>query len=199
MLQRRKNLSHKQRREQMMLKRAVKRGDISPPPPLKPDRRTRKPRRAKNSQPADTTVRRLESSFVKLPKHFLKRTDILASQLPLTRPVLPEAAILSDIEKQPPAAADGQPLPELTCVKRPKWRYDMSKNEVEANEQGLFRKWLEQTTTAVDAWCSVEPAPEPAAQQAQAQAQEPELPKEPEEMPHAPTSFERNLEVWRQV
>ncbi|KAI9057718.1 hypothetical protein FKP32DRAFT_1689029 [Trametes sanguinea] len=204
MLQRRKNLSHKQRREQMMLKRAVKRGDVPPPPPSKPDRRTRKPRNVKNSlhtAPLAVSARKLESSFVKLPKSFLKKTDILASRLPLTRPVPPHAAVFPDVERSPPRQdGAGEGSPDLTCPRRPKWRYDMSKNEVEANEQGLFRKWLEQTDAAVNAWCSVEDTTEQDKKaQSQPQPQEPEGTKEPEEMPHAPTSFERNLEVWRQV
>ncbi|OSD03292.1 P-loop containing nucleoside triphosphate hydrolase protein [Trametes coccinea BRFM310] len=206
MLQRRKNLSHKQRREQMMLKRAVKRGDVPAPPPSKPDRRTRKPRNTKHSlhtAPLAASSRRLESSFVRLPKSFLKKTDVLASRLPLARPVPPHAAVFPEVARSPPRM-DGEGgeegSPDLTCPRRPKWRYDMSKNEVEANEQGLFRKWLEQTDAAVNAWCSVEDTAEQDQKaQSQPQPQEPEGPKEPEEMPHAPTSFERNLEVWRQV
>ncbi|KAI0361392.1 P-loop containing nucleoside triphosphate hydrolase protein [Trametes cingulata] len=208
MLNRRKPLSHKQRREQLMLKRAVKRGDISPPPPQKPDRRTRKPRKAQTAPPPTAdSVRRLESAFVKLPKHFLKKTEILASNLPLARPVLPEAAILADVDTQakigaadaPTEGAPAEPkdLPQLTCPRRPKWRYDMSKKEVEANEEGLFKKWLAQTDEAVNAWCSVEETEEkPPARSGQGSD---EIEKEPDEMPHAPTSFERNLEVWRQL
>ncbi|KAI0375217.1 P-loop containing nucleoside triphosphate hydrolase protein [Pilatotrama ljubarskyi] len=206
MLNRRKPLSHKQRREQLMLKRAVKRGDISPPPPSKPDRRTRKPRKAQTAPPHSAeSARRLESSFVKLPTHFLKKTEILASNLPLARPLQPEAAILSDVDTQPKIAtdaladgtrSDSQDVAQLTCPRRPKWRYDMSKKEVEANEEGLFKKWLAQTDEAVNAWCSVD---DPEEKNPQRSAQGSDEIKEPDEMPHAPTSFERNLEVWRQL
>ncbi|KAI0652065.1 hypothetical protein C8Q79DRAFT_1114897 [Trametes meyenii] len=200
----RKPISTKQRKEQLKLKRAVKRGDISPPPPSNTDRRTRRPRNGPTGQPvggarAADSVRRLESSFVRLPSHFLKKTEILASTLPLTRPVPPEAAILPDVDKEVlPAAPEGPrtQVAQLTCPKRPKWRYDMSKKEVEANEEGLFKKWLAQTDPAVHAWCSPE---EPSEKVTQPTTQEPEGNKEPEKMPHAPTSFERNLEVWRQL
>ncbi|KAI8990480.1 P-loop containing nucleoside triphosphate hydrolase protein [Trametes punicea] len=204
MLHRRKPLSAKQRREQLMLKRAVKRGDVPPPPPSKPDRRVRKPRKAQNSQPANPAAassRRLESSFTKLPKAFLKKTEILASRLPLTRPLPPDVAIFHDVG-QGASQADRSGSPNLTCPRRPKWRYDMSKKEVEANEEGLFRKWLAETDAAVNAWCNVEETPESdvrAQPQRQAEPQEPQNAEEPEDMPHAPTSFERNLEVWRQV
>ncbi|KAI0830527.1 hypothetical protein BC628DRAFT_1312804 [Trametes gibbosa] len=204
MLNRRKNLSHKQRREQLLLKRAVKRGDISPPPALKPDRRVRKPRKPTLDLPAHAVAaRRLQSAFIKLPAPFLKKTEILASALPLTRPIAPETAILSDVD----IALPGTPVGEksqptlLTCPRRPKWRYDMSKNEIEANEEGLFRKWLAETDAAVNAWCTaedVEPPPDAKAQAA-GSAPEPLPTPEPEQMPHAPTTFERNIEVYRQL
>ncbi|KAI0639624.1 hypothetical protein C8Q77DRAFT_1224741 [Trametes polyzona] len=199
MLNRRKNLSHKQRREQMMLKRAVKRGDISPPPPLKPDRRVRKPRNPTVPVPEHAIhARRLQSSFIKLPPQFLKKTEILASAVTLTRPVPPEVAILSDVNQEPPSSTEGESsrLAQLTCPRRPKWRYDMSKKEIEANEEGLFQKWLAQTDASVNAWCSAEEPPKP---ETQPNAEDPPLNNEPEEMPHAPTTFERNLEVYRQL
>ncbi|OJT02739.1 Guanine nucleotide-binding protein-like 1 [Trametes pubescens] len=211
MLHRRKNLSHKQRREQMMLKRAVKRGDISPPPALRPDRRVRNPRNPAVALPEHARhARRLQSEFIKLPAPFLKKTEILASAIPLARPVPPEAAILPDVNAESPSSAEEDtgtpeapaegtrtPAVQLTCPKRPKWRYDQSKNEIEANEEGLFAKWLAQTDTALGAWCTTEdpPAPDPTS----ADQDPPPANAEPEQMPHAPTSFERNIEVYRQL
>ena len=63
----------------------------------------------------------------------------------------------------------------------------MSKKEVEANEEGLFNKWLAQTDAAVEQWAAS--INEPVSGDSGAVAQ----------MPSAPTSFERNLEVWRQL
>ena len=187
---RKKPFSAKQKKEQLQLKRAVKRGEIEPPP--KPDRHGRPqkkptaPNNASQAQAAATdTSRRLQSSFVKLSADFLNETRRLASEIPLTRPIPPQAAIWQE-------ASDGSPFGEgpnlsLTCPKRPKWRYDMSKKEVEANEEGLFKKWLVQTDGAIEQWAASnnEPGSGDSAPVAK--------------MPSAPTSFERNLEVWRQL
>ncbi|KAI0715388.1 hypothetical protein C8Q76DRAFT_730562 [Earliella scabrosa] len=190
--------SAKQRREQLRLKRAVKRGDISPPPPIK--RKTRKQptgtRHSTARAAAATSTRRLESSFLKLPQAFLEKTRVLASTLPLPRPIPPELAILSDVDKPAPGA-DSSPLNQLTCPSRPEWRYDMSKKEVEANEEGLFKKWLAQTDASLNAWCSTDDVVQHAPD-APAHIQ-PAASDKPESMPHAPTAFVRNLEVWRQL
>ena len=190
--------SAKQRREQLRLKRAVKRGDISPPPPIK--RKTRKQptgtRHSTSRAAAATSTRRLESSFLKLPQAFLEKTRVLASTLPLPRPIPPELAILSDVDKPAPGA-DSSPLNQLTCPRRPEWRYDMSKKEVEANEEGLFKKWLAQTDASLNAWCSTDDVVQHAPD-APAHIQ-PAASDKPESMPHAPTAFVRNLEVWRKL
>nr|VWO94319.1 N/A [Ganoderma boninense] len=201
-MQRRKPFSAKQRKEQLQLKRAIKRGDVSPPPPSKPDRR-KKGRTRGNTLPSTTratvadSTRRLESSFVKLPPAFLDRTKVLASTLPLPRPIPSRLAILSDVD-QPPAASDA-----VACPKRPKWRYDMSKKEVEANEEGLFKKWLYQTDTAVNAWfnpSSTQDVPKTSsAPVTQTEGDRNGSDAISDQMPPAPTSFERNLEVWRQL
>ncbi|TFK90785.1 P-loop containing nucleoside triphosphate hydrolase protein [Polyporus arcularius HHB13444] len=192
-MHRRKPISAKQRKEQLQLKRAVKRGEV-PALPAKPDR----PRKARPGLPlgaasreaAAESTRRLESAFVRLPPAFLERTKVLASILPLTRPIPPEAAILSDVDTPSPGA-DSQ----LTCPKRPKWRYDMSKIEVEANEEGLFKKWLAQTDAALAAWSNPTDVGQPPVHEGSEVLANPE----PDSMPHAPTSYERNLEVWRQL
>ena len=187
---RKKPFSARQKKEQLQLKRAVKRGDIEPPPKLdrhgRPQKKPTTQNNASQSQAAAAAAdaaRRLQSSFVKLTADFLNETRRLASDIPLTRPIPPQAAIWQE-------ASDGSPSSEgpiLTCPKRPRWRYDMSKKEVEANEEGLFKKWLAQTDAAVEQWAASinEPVPGGLAP----------VPK----MPSAPTSFERNLEVWRQL
>ncbi|PIL31736.1 hypothetical protein GSI_06440 [Ganoderma sinense ZZ0214-1] len=201
-MQRRKPFSAKQRKEQLQLKRAIKRGDVSPPPPSKPDRH-KKGRRG-NTLPSTTrtaaadSTRRLESSFVKLPPAFLERTKVLASTLHLARPIPLKCAILPDVDK-PPSAADA-----LTCPRRPKWRYDMSKKEVEANEEGLFKKWLYQTDAAVNAWCNPTTSTQDGPQTASAPVTLTEDDRKgssaiADQMPPSPISFERNLEVWRQL
>lgn len=65
----------------------------------------------------------------------------------------------------------------------------MSKNEVEKNEEGLFKRWLDQTDQVLKEWVDHDPSPSDG-----------ETSNEDETvMPRAPTHFERNLEVWRQL
>ncbi|PCH33931.1 nucleoside triphosphate hydrolase protein [Wolfiporia cocos MD-104 SS10] len=188
--------SHKKRREKLLLKRAVKRGDTSPPARADRDpKRNRKRKGVKAAHAPETrradSSKRLQSSFIKLPSRFLEDTRVLAAQLPLVRPIPLDAAIFPGTYQPAPSsssdAGSSSASDNLTCPKRPQWRYDMTKKEVEANEEGLFRKWLAQTDSILSEWCSpdVEVTSDSQA--------------EPTEMPHAPTSFERNLEVWRQL
>ena len=102
--------------------------------------------------------------------------------------------MLADVDKPPPGAVPPHGS-QLTCPKRPKWRYDMSKKEVEANEEGLFKKWLAQTDAALAAWSHPTDVGQPAAHEGFGDITK----SVPESMPHAPTSYERNLEVWRQL
>ncbi|KAF9802201.1 hypothetical protein IEO21_09948 [Rhodonia placenta] len=175
--------SPKKKRDQILGKRAQKRGDTELAPDPHDPGRARKG--TKKSVRTAGSSRRLQSSFVKLPTPFLEHTRVLASTLPLGRPISTDAAVLQEhwdpLEGAPP----------LTCPKRPRWRYDMSKKELDANEQSLFGRWLTQTDDIVDRWCNpVAPASD---------APDPSAPAPEAKMPHAPTSFERNLEVWRQL
>ena len=164
---RRKPVSAKQRKAQLQEKRAIKRGDISPPPPpSKAEQRQRRARRpitaessvqSARSVAATESARRLQSAFVKLPKAFLDETRRLAADLPLTRPIASESAVWHDIPPLPQGAAENSAdrVQQLTCPKRPKWRYEMSKKEVEKNEEGLFKKWIDQTDALISAWHDV--------------------------------------------
>ena len=96
--------SHKKRKAQLKRKRAVKRGDTSPPPAPVHDRSRRRPFvKANSSQvhPENVEVvasaRRLQSAFIKLPKEFLNRTSDLATALPLERPISGDAALLKAV------------------------------------------------------------------------------------------------------
>ncbi|KAI0689879.1 hypothetical protein BC835DRAFT_1282044 [Cytidiella melzeri] len=205
-MQRRKPISAKQRKLQLQQKRAIKRGDISPPPPTKPDKRRKGKAKATDtdqdpdagpstrSTAAAESSRRLQSSFVKLPKEFLEETKRLAANLPLPRPVLPEAAVWDVNSDAGTQTTDPTSKREqLTCPRRPKWRYEMTKKEVEKNEEGLFKKWLDQTDSIIGDWCAPETKPPPADLTLDQSTFVQEI------MPHAPTSYERNLEVWRQL
>ena len=65
----------------------------------------------------------------------------------------------------------------------------MSKTEVEKNEEGLFKKWLDQTDQVLEEWVDSGSSPSSTTTGGQGE----------EVMPRAPTHFERNLEVWRQL
>ncbi|KAF7311075.1 G domain-containing protein [Mycena chlorophos] len=166
---RKKPTSTTAKKAQTKLKRAIKRGDVAAPPP---QTKQNKNRRRAHGPPVSQTVessRKLQSAFISLPPEFLENTKVLASQLPLSRPI-PHNSLLLPVYDAEYA---------LACPRRPKWKFTMSKLEVEKNEEGVFRKWLFQTDDLVEKW--QKQPPEPAA------------------MPRSTTVFERNIEVWRQL
>ena len=65
----------------------------------------------------------------------------------------------------------------------------MSKIEVEKNEEGQFKKWLGQTDQVLKEWVDRGSSPSSAVTGN----------LDEDVMPRAPTHFERNLEVWRQL
>lgn len=198
--------SAKQKKESLQEKRAVKRGDLPPLEPARPDvrRRARMPKGrsvvlSPSADPEVEAARKLQSAFVKVSSAFLEETKILASTVPLPRPLPPQAArfpddLLEQIEE------GFRTSDALSCPRRPKWRFDMSKNEVEKNEEGVFTKWLLQMDGIVDRWRLPAPPPPPDGESA-ADADGVISPvEEPKPIvPRAPMHFERNLEVWRQL
>ncbi|KAK7465407.1 hypothetical protein VKT23_005385 [Stygiomarasmius scandens] len=145
---RKKPSSTRKKKEEQQLKRAVKRGP---------------------SSEALQSSRRLQSSFIRPSPEYLDKTKSLASNTPLIRPIPSGTAI------HPEHVTDQEPL---TCTRRPKWRFEMTKKEVESNEAGLFRKWIKQTDELLEQW--------------QSRSNQTSIPS-------SPTYFERNLEVWRQL
>jgi hypothetical protein len=188
---RRKPTSGKQKKEQQQLKRAIKRGDLPPPEPTKKFSHKRRPTGIGSgkvvghgsSDVAIASARKLQSTFIKLPSAFLEKTKAIASTVPLSRPIGYDAAVYGLLADT--TSANREPL---SCPKRPKWRFDMSKKEVEHNEQGVFKKWLGQTDLSLTEWNT---------------GREPDLSKPSAEAslapPVSPSYFERNLEVWRQL
>ena len=186
-------LSGKQRKAQLKFKRAIKRGDVSPPP-VQPQKRKK---RVQN--PPDKTsksARSLQSQFVKLDKAFLDETRALAGSIVLRRPIPTDVAVLRHEWITP------SPLPQLVTPKRPRWRYQMSKEELDANEQAYFRTWLAQQDAIVEQWqrsfnlpSSTDPDQIIPADLAGGHLDD----SETHPMPHPPTHFERNIEVWRQL
>ena len=181
---RRKPTSTRQKKADQQLKRAVKRGDAPPPEPKK-NPHYRKPKigptgnqiGSSDNAAVIQSARKLQSAFIKLPPKYLEETKMLASTLPLSRPIPIEKAIFKSFYI-------GTDL-NLICPKRPKWRFDMSKVEVERNEEGVFEKWLAQTDQLLEEWQNRHEQ-NPADTTATAQLR-------------SPSYFERNLEVWRQL
>ncbi|KAG7452301.1 P-loop containing nucleoside triphosphate hydrolase protein [Guyanagaster necrorhizus] len=185
---RRKPTSTRQKKQEQQLKRAIKRGDVDSNSVPKQNPTKRKKSHLVRSLPPSETTRKLQSTFVKLPPEFLEQAKFLAATLVLPRPIPTSSAILSLQEYRFPA-----PLDTLSCPKRPKWRYDMSKEEVERNEEGLFNKWLTQTDAMVERWQkNTENWREEDGNE------EPKIQAPPTSMPRSTTYFERNIEVWRQ-
>lgn len=183
---RKKPFSSKQRKAQLLEKRAVKRGDVSPPPVVRNHRRPFSGRSDPHA-PAIESSKRLQSAFVKLSSEYLTKSKLVASTFALPRPLSPDVAVFS-LPDLPTSDSEA-----LICPKRPKWRYEMTKKEVEKNEEGIFTKWLDQTDQVLHKWVDKD-APELTPEV------EVEFPPEPElTMPRAPTHYERNLEVWRQL
>ena len=205
-MQRRKPASAKQRKAQLQLKRAVKRGDVTLPDSQKsrnrpnstgrrvgPSGRLVGPGPSASQGPHVASARRLQSSFVKVPAAYLEQSKNVASTVPLSRPITINRVVLDNllvvrsngVSKDP----DGAHSISLTCPKRPKWRYDMAKKEVERNEEGMFEKWLAQTDSSIARCLRVEEA----------------MQDGDDPTPHGGpvlqslTYFERNLEVWRQL
>ena len=144
---------------------------------------------------------KLESRFIRLSKDRADENRLRAANERLHRPIDPSLAVLHEEDLVPPkrtaaellvAGEKDASVDELTCPKRPKWKYTMTKAEVEKNEgtlpshivlsrwklipcvctrsEGVFRNWLA-TTDALIA----------------------------RDTDASPTFFERNLNVWRQL
>lgn len=180
---RRKPASAKQRKAELQLKRAIKRGDIpAPPPEPKP-----RPRKSKDGPKGDggavgyPSSKRLQSAFLKIESSFLEVSRQIASNEALERPIPKERSILRLDEIGLDESANGA---RLVCARRPKWRFDMSKKEVEANEEGIFKRWTAETDEKIAEWRSSRPLM-------------PSTMTDP--IGGSPTYYERNLEVWRQL
>lgn len=185
---RRKPASTKQRKAQLQLKRAIKRGDVEAPPPQSaksrgkgrrplPGRSATDPSAAATASRVESS-RKLQSAFLRLSPSFLALSKQLASTVPLPRPIPDDAIHLAE------SISNAQNA--LTCPKRPKWRYDMEKKEVEKNEDVIFKKWEKEVAEKVELWRNAD-------QEANQEGSEGQA------IPKSPTYYERNLEVWRQL
>lgn len=75
----------------------------------------------------------------------------------------------------------------------------MSKTEVEKNEEGIFKKWRNETDTLLEAWLKNAEKKTNREGKDPLEEQEDEIPKDVTKTPRSPTYFEHNIEVWRQL
>ncbi|KAL1683741.1 hypothetical protein EV122DRAFT_286023 [Schizophyllum commune] len=122
---------------------------------------------------ADAEPWRLESSFIRLSPEFLEITKKRASDSPLPRPIPASHAAFPSEQ----SSAEGY----VPCPRRPKWRYDQTKAEVEKNEEALFRKWLVEADEKINGFADASDV------------------LSAEGPIRSPCYYERNLEVWRQL
>ena len=182
-MHRKKPASGKQHKAQLQAKRARKRVGSEPQNDASSSSSALPITRAPISP-----QRRLESSFVRFPATLLDQSKAVAASVALVRPINAGASIWTLHSGRILSEEEAQMRAQMACMHRPKWRYDMSKNEVEKNEAGLFAKWLAKSDSLVEEWMSA------------AEKQRSSLPAgAPNAMPISPSIFERNLEVWRQL
>ncbi|KAH8120014.1 P-loop containing nucleoside triphosphate hydrolase protein [Phellopilus nigrolimitatus] len=211
---RRKPASAKQHKAELQLKRAIKRGDL--PPESKPthmaSRRGQRgrPPQDRSSSEVNAKVqssRRLQSAFIKLSPEFLEEAKHKAACLELSRPLSFKSALFPLVPESETSASNSH-ASELTVIKRPKWNYEMNKKQVESNEEGVFRRWLEANDTAIQAWkagkkqlldTQESSEEEEELQDPSTESQQTTNDTSSDKMPYAPPLFERNLEVWRQL
>lgn len=134
-------------------------------------------------------------------RQYIARSKTTALTDPLPRPISVDAPYFP-LELLEPAQAMKE---ALSIPRRPKWKYEQTKKEVEANEAGLFKKWLAAADDAVERWRTVAPKGDDDA--AESEGATP-APPEPDadaassssiQWPRSTTYFERNLEVYRQL
>nr|XP_019051132.1 hypothetical protein I302_01581 [Kwoniella bestiolae CBS 10118]OCF30062.1 hypothetical protein I302_01581 [Kwoniella bestiolae CBS 10118] len=179
---RRKAQSGKHKRQKLLDKRALKRGDLTAEEHAsglyklndKYGRVRELPSKSGGVDPNSSSVR-LKSKFVGLSPEYLTKTRNLAFEIVLDRPLAPESAVFP-LEILTERDREGK----LSCPSRPKFRVGQSKKEVERNEEGVFKKWLSGTNQIMQEYVD---------------GQE----EEEQGYPRGPTWFETNLEVWRQL
>ncbi|ODO10572.1 hypothetical protein I350_01169 [Cryptococcus amylolentus CBS 6273] len=180
-------ISNKRRKEQLLVKRALKRGDMTAEEhdqlrsqqKLKTEKKRPGQVAARSDAPVDASSRKLQSKFIALSSDYVVRTRELAYALPLQRPLPASSA-----EFPLGVLEDRDPERRLTCPARPKFRYGQTKKEVEKNEEGVFKKWLKGVEEVVQEYVDGE-------------EEQVETEDETFSLPRGPTWFETNLDVWR--
>lgn len=179
--------SHKQKKLQLQTKRAMKRGEE-----VEDYQKTNGRIRLDRSHAARSEAHEgleLHSRFLKIPRDYAVRTRDAAWADELQRP-LPDSAAAFPLH-----LVDNPSGGELSVPARPPFLPGQTKREVEKNEEQMFQKWLRNARGTVEDWVD--------GSDANTEGEE-GVPSETETdgtlAPiRSPSSFEINLEVWRQL
>ncbi|CAK9781736.1 P-loop containing nucleoside triphosphate hydrolase protein [Cutaneotrichosporon oleaginosum] len=168
--------SHKQKKLQLQTKRAIKRGEQVETLDHGSNGRIRLDRSHRARSEAHDGVE-LFSRFIAVPRDYVVRTRDAAWNDEIPRPI-PDSVASFPLELVDNPAAAGLSIPS-----RPAFTPGQTKREVEQNEEAVFQSWLENARETVEAWVDNDGL----------DASEDFLPL------RSPSSFETNLEVWRQL
>ncbi|BEI85717.1 hypothetical protein CcaverHIS002_0600040 [Cutaneotrichosporon cavernicola] len=169
--------SHKQKKLQLQTKRAIKRGEEVEVLEHGKNGRIRLDRSHKARSEAHGGLE-LFSRFIAIPHDYVARTRDAAWNDQLPRP-LPDS-----VASFPMSLVDNPTGVNLSVPSRPRFNTGQSKREVEQNEEAVFEAWLQGARDVVEGWVdgadmdSFNPDSTPV---------------------RSPSSFETNLEVWRQL
>ncbi|WWC72532.1 uncharacterized protein I206_106494 [Kwoniella pini CBS 10737] len=178
---RRKAQSGKHKRQKLLDKRALKRGELTIEEHSnglyqlneKYGRVRTLPSKSGGVNPNSSSIK-LKSRFYGLSSDYLDKTRNLSFEYILERPLSFESSIFP-LEILTERDIEGK----LECPIRPKFKIGQTKKEVERNEEGYFKKWLINTNEIMREYIDSQ--------------------EEDEIWPRGPTWYETNLEVWRQL
>lgn len=177
--------SHKKKRKQLLTKRALKRGEEVPD--YVKTNGTVPLDRSHRQRSVAQDVLELRSRFIAIPHDYAIRTRDAAWADVLTRPI-PDSLATFPLDLVDNPAGKGLSVPS-----RPPFEFGQTKREVEANEEDVYRKWLANARDTVESWMEGDDEDED---------EDDEYDRRSEEKTtelRSPSSFETNLEVWRQL
>lgn len=147
-------------------------------------------------------ARQLQSSwkYIAVSNEYLEQCQELAWSKALPRPIpASQAAYVSIPDREPNPTLRGRAQEfdsQLECPKRPKWKYGVSKKELERNEEGNFAKWLDATDNVQSDYLDLD---QELISKEDEDDQDQPTQDEPQPLVRSPSIYERNLQVWRQL
>ncbi|GMK56024.1 hypothetical protein CspeluHIS016_0210800 [Cutaneotrichosporon spelunceum] len=173
--------SHKQKKLQLQTKRALKRGEEIKVLEHGQNGRVRLDR-SHNARSEAHDGLELFSRFIAVPRDYVVRTRDAAWDDQLPRPIPDSAATF------PLGLVDNAAGANLSVPSRPPFKPGQTKREVEQNEEALFQEWFCGARNVVEGWVDGADIDSPNG----------DTNTDPSPL-RSPSSFETNLEVWRQL